>query len=157
VIRPLRARHRAIFAVLAMVVPAGYAAALLGRRAPPPPSAWPAAELPAAPAGAGAERIVMWSSHSLLTRLWRSSDATLAVRVEGWREPAPPALALYWSPSAPSGTALPDGARFVGALGAAGGAPRELALRQAPAGGWLVLFSLGHGEVQGALALEDGP
>jgi len=150
VIRSLRAQHRAIFVALALLVPAGYAAALLGRRAPAPPSAWP--ETPVAHGEGGAERLVMWSPIALLTRLRRTSDATLVVALESWREPAPPDTLLYWSASAPHDGELPDGARLVGALGSA---PRELALEDVPEGGWLVLFSLGRGEVVTSLALTE--
>ncbi|HVS19788.1 MAG TPA: hypothetical protein VMT18_14380 [Planctomycetota bacterium] len=151
-IRPLRARHRAIFALLAVLVPAGYATALLGRRAPAPESIWPAPPTSERVAD-GPERSVMWSPISLLTRLRRSNDGTLGVRLESWEEPAPPATILYWSPREPVDGELPAAARFVGALGAA---PRELVLRDAP-DGWLVLYSLGHGEVLGALDLAEGP
>lgn len=150
-IRALRVRHRVAFAALALIVPAGYAAALLGRRGPPPASAWPAESTLAAPAGRA--RVVMWSSIELLMELRRGGDGALFVSALSWSEPAPPALALYWSAGEPADGELPPDARFVGALG---GAPSELALHDAPAGGWLVLYSLGHGEVLGALALAEG-
>jgi hypothetical protein len=153
-IRALRARHRAIFAVLALLVPAGYAAALLGRRWPPPASDWPADAPLQAPDGT--PRVVMWSEIELLTELRRGDDGALFVRALSWSEPAAPALVLYWCAAEPAGDALPEDARFVGALGAAGAAPRELVLRDAPPQGWLVLYSLGHGEVQSAVELEDG-
>lgn len=148
-IRSLRARHRAIFVLLAVLVPAGYAAALLGRRAPPPASAWPGE----GPTGAttGARRTVMWSQLELLTEIARSDDGVLRVRALSWSEPAPPGLALYWSAGDPAGE-LPDGARFLGALGPAA---REFELRDVAEGGWLVLYSLGHGESLGALALAE--
>jgi hypothetical protein len=98
----------------------------------------------------------MWSESELLTELRRGDDGALSVRVLSWSEPAAPALALYWCASQPADGALPEGARFVGALGAASAAPRDFVLRDTPAGGWLVLYSLGHGEVQGALELEGG-
>lgn len=151
VIRSLRVRHRAIFVLLALLVPAGYAAALLGRRAPPPASDWPALESPSAPDGE--PRTVLWSTLELLTELRRADDGALHVRAQSWSEPAAPALALYWSARAPTDGELPGDARFVGALG---GATRDFVLRDTPAGGWLVLYSLGHGEVQGALELEGG-
>lgn len=152
-IRALRARHRAIFSGLALVVPAGFAAALLGRQPPPSESPWPADGT--APAPQGEPRIVMWSTQELLTELRRGDDGTLYVRALSWREDAAPALALYWCPAGPTHGMLPEGARFVGPLGSPGGAPRALALRDAPAAGWLVLYSLGHGEVQGALELGE--
>ncbi|HXR43241.1 MAG TPA: hypothetical protein VN759_00455, partial [Pseudolysinimonas sp.] len=87
-IRALRARHRAIFAALALLLPAGYAAALLGRRGPPPPSAWPA-EAPL-PAPQGTPRVVLWSECELLTELRRGDDGVLSVRALSWSEPAAP-------------------------------------------------------------------
>jgi hypothetical protein len=151
VIRRLRARHRAIFALLAVLVPAAYAAALLGRRAPPQASAWPDEGISGA--SEGAARTVMWSQVELLTATARTADGALRVRALSWSEPAPPGLALYWSAGDPGGE-LPDGARFVGALGPA---TRDFELRDVAADGWLVLYSLGHGETLGALALaEDG-
>lgn len=148
-IRSLRARHRAIFVLLAVLVPAGYAAALLDRRAPPPASVWPGEGLPGA--SEGARRTVMWSQVELLTEIARGDDGALRVRALSWSEPAPPGLALYWSAVDPAGD-LPDGARFVGALGPAA---REFTLRDVAGGGWLVLYSLGHGETLGALALAE--
>jgi hypothetical protein len=153
-IRALRARHRAIFALLAVLVPAGYAAALLGRRGPPPESDWPADALLQAPDGT--PRVVLWSEIELLTELRRGEGGALFVRALSWSEPAAPALALYWCASEPADGELPEDARFVGALGGASAAPRDLVLRDAPENGWLVLYSLGHGEVQDALELEDG-
>lgn len=149
-IRSLRARHRAIFVVLAALVPAGYAAALLGRRAAPPTSAWPEATV--TPAASGDERLVTWSPISLRTRIRRADDGTLAVALESWREPAPPDALVYWSASEPGDGELPDDARLLGPLG---NGPRALSLEHAPEGGWLVLFSLGHGEVVASLALAE--
>lgn len=154
-IRALRSRHRAIFALLTVLVPVAYAAALLGRVQPPPASEWPAE--PSPPAPEKPSRLVMWSEHELLTQLRRADDGALHVRAVSWSEPAAPALALYWSADAPQDAELPADARFVGALGSASSAPRDFVLSDAPAGGWLVLYSLGHGEVQGALSLAEEP
>lgn len=149
-IRSLRSWHRAVFVGLTLTLPAAWAAALLGRSAPAPESTWPAE--PSLASVEGEARTVMWSTQELLTELRRGGDGALHVRALSWSEPAAPALALYWTANAGEDGELPGDARFVGALS---GAARDFVLRDAPAGGWLVLFSLGHGEVLGTLALEE--
>ena len=152
-IRALRVRHRATFVVLAVLVPAALGAALLGRRTPagPPPRPDPA---DVSVVTQRSEVVAVWSHLSLITRMWRDEDGSLGLRLEAWRAPAPPTTLLYWSAEEPRQGELPGDARFVGALGTP---PREFVLRDAPAGGWLVLFSLGHGEVVGSLDLSEGP
>lgn len=146
--RPLRRRHRALFVLLSLVVPAGYSAALVGRRPPPPPSPWPTSQ----PRTTGPERVAEWPTLDLRMRLRRTVEGALVVQAESWEQPAPPATLLYWSASEPLDGALPSAARFVGALG---GPSHALVLPPEAVGGWLVLFSLGHGEVLGTLALEE--
>jgi hypothetical protein len=150
-IRPLRARHRAIFVALAVLVPATYAAALLGRRAPAPESDWPAAEPATTDGAAQTLQHDRWSPHALETELLRDGGGATWLRVDAWREPLPPAAVLYWSPIEPRDGELPPQARFLGALQAA---PCRFALPHGSARGWLVLYSLGHGSVSDALALE---
>lgn len=141
-IRSLRRWHRATFTLLAVVVPATVGAALVGRRAPVPSGTWPG-ELHPTSDGQGGPGAA-WSHDALRVEV---HDRTL--RVLAWEEPAAPALGLYWSANEPVDGVLPGDARFLGALGSH--PPRSFPL---PADdGWIVAFSLGLGEVRGALDL----
>jgi hypothetical protein len=148
VIRSLRARHRGIFVLLLLTLPAAFATALLGRRALTPeapptlsttlPEVW---------------RELQWPRFDAVLGLRYDPTRTLALRLQSWKEPAAPVLLLYWSPSEPTDDSLPPAARL---LGSAASAPREFTLEAAAPRGWLVLYSLGHSEVLGSLPVDVG-
>ena len=88
------------------------------------------------------------------------------VQVTGTLDRAVPGPLLYWAPRMPETLALPDGAVFLGRLADDGGGPFSLpasagagadrARAGAAAGaarGSLVVFSLGHGQVEASAAL----
>lgn len=150
-IRPLRARHRALFVVLTLLLPAALTVALASRRAPA------TGELPDVLSGSTGESIA-WSAAAelagtnLVARQGRSTSGSRWVELVG-AGPRRPDVLVYLAPVAPSDGVLPAGARLVGALGPTAPVPRVLAL---PAGaqGWLVLFSLGDSTALAALELE---
>ena len=84
------------------------------------------------------------------------------VQVTGTLDRAVPGPLLYWAPRMPETLALPDGAVFLGRLADDGGGPFSLpasagagADTGAEAGaarGSLVIFSLGHGQVETSAA-----
>lgn len=145
---PLRRRHQLAFAVLAVLLPAGFVLALLGRSG----DAY-SADLPADPRAAGTlEPLVPGAGRTLELR---GEDAAWIARVDADRVAlsqargvARPDLHAYWSGQLVVDE-LPADARLLGAVSRA---ERTFALPAMQ--GTLVLFSLAHGEVvaHGSLA-----
>jgi len=153
VIRPLRARHRAFFMVLALVLPSTLALALASRR---PPAA---GVLPEALAVRTDDAGLAWSDGvelaeiGLRARRARGADGRLHVELAG-AGPRRADVLVYVAPRAPAEGELPEGARFVGPLGTTSPMPRTIEL---PLGatGWLVLYSLADGAALGAFELGE--
>lgn len=152
-IRPLRARHRACFAALALLLPTALVAALASRE---PEAAGPL------PIGLSAARepSIDWSSAvelagtGLSARQGRSADGRSWIELSGRAVPKRPDVLVYVATRASAQGALPEGARLVGPLGAVAPAPRVIEL-PAESTGWLVLYSLADSAVLGSLELED--
>lgn len=181
-IAPLRARHRAIFLALALLVPAGLAAALLARheRAEATSALRPESDASAAVRGALHPEAVapsaqrqLWERAPLLggtigrARLLARVDdegATtgLSLELSAVAPAAAPDVLLYWSAQSSvavgEAEALPADARLLGALG--GGGRLLLPVPdEAAGGGALLLYSLGHARLIGRAALpaaEEG-
>lgn len=154
-IRPLRARHRAIFFVLAVGLPILFWSALLARD-----SEVEALTLAPELSESGPCLTVEWEDEqrwpglAITTRVGHSVSAgqQAACELEA-REPLKqPDLLLYWSPSAPSGS-LPEDAYLLGAWAAARGC-FLLPSAYGEQAGHLTLFSLGHGAVVASASLE---
>lgn len=149
-IRRLRRRHRLWTTALAVVVPIGFVAALAARPARPVGEAAAGSDMPRARA------IADWSS---------IGELPISGAIEPWRgarilaltprEPlARPDLLVYWSPGGapepPAGGALPPDVVLLGALGEA---EERYRLPPGTAAGTVVIYSLGHHEVVGSIAV----
>ena len=145
-IRPLRNRHRATFAALAVALPIGLVAAIASRETRPVQSA-----LPAALAAPQSE----WPNARALGRLWPELDVD-ARQLGNMIELAPgrdfrfPDVLVYFATEAASGEDLPEGAVLLGKLSAGGDAPQRFFLSSQHLSGHLILFSLGHYTVIGS-------
>ncbi len=149
-IRPLRARHRLIFATLLIALPAGITVALSIPR-PMLPDSLPAELVHSVPAAPGAYgQIATFSPLSLKVRCGRTASGERLVELWEWNEPTLADVLLYWAPSEPRDGTLPVDAAFVGSLG-----PQFTVLLPEGAGGWLVVYALADSELLGALELED--
>lgn len=150
-IGPLRARHRRTWAVLAVLLPLGYVAAISSR------PAWP---LDAAQNGMGPwPQEPDWEG----SRRFDGGDLSFRLQIADGRliyrpldEADPPDVLLYWSPvQAQVQRPLPAEAVLLGAVG--GRAPRSFDLPEDAAdSGWLVFYSLAHGEVLKGVELPWG-
>jgi hypothetical protein len=154
-IRPLRRRHRTMIAALAVLVPAGLAAALAVRPRPPMvpqlPGAGPAIDC------VRLDRRDLWGELPVRIRVGSSrggGGTLIEVRLAGpLRRPD---VLLYWSVALPAaGEPLPADSRLLGAI--EGGRSTRFLPEEALGGGALVLYSLGHGEVAGAARLPAVP
>ena len=152
-IRPLRARHRAIFVALALLILPALAVALAARR-PPAASALPEGLL--AP-GYGAD--LPWSAAvelagtDLRARQARGVDGRIWIELAG-AGPRKADVLLYIASEARSDGELPQGARLVGPLGTTSPVARRIELPP-DASGWLVLYSLADGAALGAFELRE--
>jgi hypothetical protein len=157
VIAPLRRRHRLWTGALALLVPAGFALAIARRPPRPELPAIPAALLDAAPAGLDA----LFAADVSVARV-RMTARVLRGQGRLWLELDPdgdlrqPDVLVYWSPAAETQGRLPADSHLLGRL--AGARARRLPLPAAavPGSGQIVLYSLGHQELVGALPLP-GP
>ena len=157
-IRPLRSRHRVIFVVLALALPAGLAAALVSRPADPTLDQLPQAlQAPAALKGG----MVLWSLAGgwegvpLEAQLSVDGAGSVSLVVTPVEDPRLPDLLVYWSPEGAGQRALADDEALL--LGRVAGAqpvslpvPPETAAR----GGYLLLFSLAQGQVVASAPVE---
>lgn len=155
-IRPLRARHRAIFAVLAILLPVGLAAALVSRPVDPALDELPEPLRDSHLPQGGA---VAWS----LAGGWEGVPIDAELRVKGAarlvvtpvEDPRLPDLLIYWSPEGAGQRALADGeARLLGRV--AGSQPLSLPVppETVARGGYLLLFSLAHGQVVASAPID---
>ena len=150
--------HAAMVFTLVAVLPAGVHLALDARESIPTMSSLP----PAMRGGVAAPGRLKGEGPS--TPL---GDLGLRVQVEsgkahvrGALDRAMPGPLLYWTAATPGTRALPDDAVFLGRLDDAGGGPFPLppaakGASSQPAGA-LVVFSLGHGQVEAWASLADG-
>ncbi len=152
-----RRTHAIVAVALVAALPAGVAVALDARA--------PMLVMQALPQPlAGAEKTSMPQGVTPLAlgdmgfRVYVVNDA---VQVHGPLDRAVPGPLLYWAPRIPETLALPDGAIFLGRLADDGGGPFPLpagAGSGASAGrvrGTLVVFSLGHGQVEASASLAS--
>ena len=156
-IRPLRARHRAIFVVLALALPVGLAGALLSRPADSAVDALPEALRAPAVAAAGE---VAWS----LAGGWDGVPLDAELRVDGGgaalvvtplEDPRLPDLLVYWSPEGAGQRALADGeALLLGRVAGSRPVSLPVAREALDRGGYLLLFSLAQGQVIASAPIE---
>jgi hypothetical protein len=152
----LRRRHRRGTLALAVLVPSAFAASLAARP-PATPSGDDLGPLFVASPAVGAERWArddLWGPLAIRTRLFApAADGGPVVELTPARDLRRPSVLVYWAPSGVA-SALPPGAHLVGRIG--GFEARRFALppvaRTRP--GRLYLYSLGHHELLGSLALS---
>lgn len=152
-IAPLRARHRATFTRLAVILPALFALAL-ATRAPEPTNASLPAPAPDSvpPIATVLRKHVQLHRGSVYSASFGSDPSAVALVQEGG-ERAPDVLA-YWSETEPRDGELASDALLLGPVG-----ERERTYRlpeSAHDSGWIVLFSLAYGEVVVSIALGRG-
>jgi hypothetical protein len=141
VIAPLRARHRAMFAVLAIALPVSFVLALRARD-----DESNVATLPEALQSVGerGNTYVTLQNDEEFRFAFGSTPRVVAVEhVSGERAPD---LLVYWTPSAPQMHELPSGSVLLGALGER---ERRFVLPDAvnEHAGAFVVFALAHGAV----------
>ena len=147
----LRRRHRTAFVLLAVLLPAGFAMALLGRSGPVhavilPPDPRLASSVDVAGDTDLTALRPLTSAGGAVFRFARASETVTVVQTG---EPAPDVLA-YWTAASGELAALPAGATLLGAVGS-----RARRYRLPATGGQLLLFSLAHGAVLAQTGLED--
>jgi hypothetical protein len=149
-IRPLRQRHRRIFAALVVILPAAFALGIAARKPVPVVETLPAALAP---------EVVrfhetIWSREGLFdkarirTVLLRENlnSGRFAVQLFAPATFVKPDLLVYWSASsAEEKNKIPDDAVLLGAFSASG--PLQLPSAQSSMHGMLILYSLADGEV----------
>ena len=151
-IRPLRSRHRAIIAVLAVVVPLVFVLGLLARQPIPAVNETTTAVRPTLPAGLVEVSVSDDAWAGLPVRTTWLEDGGVpprrAVKLELLEELGRPDLLVYWSEGPAPGDALPGDALLLGAI--ADGQARAWTLPGAAGGdGRLILYSLARHEVVG--------
>jgi len=150
-IRPLRRRHLAMTATLAVITLAVFIAALAKRETIPAMAALPPA-LDGRPEAAGAPILLnrddLWGETAIRTRIWRG-PAGLVLELTPRQPLKKPDALVYWRP----GPNLTD-AYLLGALN--GAEIRRFALPEAAAkrDGTLVVYSLAHGATAAEAALS---
>ncbi len=139
---PLRKRHRVFVVALAVALPAAFAAAIVGRQEAPT-----AGELPTDPRALGAVEALAAGAGSLQiveseerTRFSVRHDVDRVAIAQTLGAPRPDLLA-YWSPT----RALDELPADVVLLGTV--SPLERTFARPRERGWVVLFSLAHGEI----------
>jgi len=140
-IAPLRRRHRSIFVVLAVAVPALFLAALAHRPVAPQVKKLATELVGTAPtAGRPLELFADYASS------WVVDADGAHLTLEALAPLRQPDLLAYFSANAPTATHLPVAALLLGPV--TWGQPRTFTLPKAAAGGGhLVLYSLPHQEV----------
>jgi len=147
-IHPLRQRHRRIFAVLAVILPAAFAVGVAARKPIPIIESLPPALMPKTAAFTS----TIWSRTDLFSKtpiravlLRERADAgRYAVQFSVPATFARPDLLVYWSPGS-SELKLPADAVLLGAF--SGSEPLHLPGGLSSALGTLILYSLADGEV----------
>ncbi len=153
----LRRRHRWLIAILSVLLPLAFAAAMFARKAPRANEA-PAAFPPLAPA---LSQIILskndlWPNLNLVTRVCGDAlpPTQLALELQPQEELRAPEVLVYWSPqNSGAPEALLRDAYLLGTL--AGKQKRSWPLPEAAlrADGMLILYSLGHQQVLATAAL----
>lgn len=147
-IRPLRQRHRRVFAVLGVLLPLAFAFGIFARRTvphaaslPPELSSWTQTF-----SATGYERNDLFGKSPVQVRLWREQETgRLAVGFGAAKDFLKPDLLAYWSATQPATTgALPGDARLLGAFVAG---PLTLPAEASDTDGFLILFSLANQEI----------
>ncbi len=140
-IRPLRRRHARAMAGLAVVLPLGFAAALVARE-PERTTLLPEAVAPAGPAIEAPMHAVddAWGELDLGMRVGRTAGRVV-VELAPRREVRRPDLLVYWTAAESVGDALPGDAYLLGSLGERA---RRYALPARADGGSLVLYGMAH-------------
>lgn len=151
-IQRLRQRHRNLFVILAVILPALFLAALATRSSAPRTQEIPlflVNETPAFPRVL-LEKDSLWAGHDLLTRVCADQmpPQRLVVELQPRHTFSKPDILVYWhEPAAVSGNQLPENAYLLGAL--AGTQLRRFVLPEAArlVEGKLVLYSLAHHQI----------
>lgn len=160
--RALRRRHRRAAGLLAIAVPAGIAAALAARPAPPMPAVLGIAALDAVPPARGR---MLWEG--------RTGDAALGIRAQigtasGSATPTTldvavrsdvgqPETLAYWSARDVNGGALPEDAILLGPVDTQRTQRLVLPAAARTTPGVLVLYRIAQGEVVAQLPLPALP
>lgn len=152
-IRSLRQRHRSIWIVLLVLLPAGFVAGIAMRRdvatAPPPESL--SAEPPGDWRSAGTLE-QFWPELGVNAHLFDVSSTADTPPGRGIALSGPSALGiadplLYWSATAPSGAALPADAHLLGSITMPVSPRFPLPSQATDTAGNLIVYSMGHQEV----------
>ncbi len=152
-IAPLRRRHRWLTGLLAVVVPVVFALALASRPAVPVSESLPEALAPATQASGGVVGSDLAFEALPMTARVTRDGANFRIQVVPTEALAKPEVLAYWTPAGSALDRLPTDAWLLGAVG--GLRPQAFTVPEAVQGreGQLVLYSLGHQEVLGAVAL----
>lgn len=153
-IRALRVRHRAVFLVLAALLPAGLAVALGSRRSVPPSPA--PVEVPEIAVSSTPPRtaLVGGAGVAVLARFWdRTESAAAVLELRAEHDLGAPDVLLYWAPAPRAGEtgatgsagSLPEGSILLGPF--VGTSPRRFRLPEGQDRGLVALYSLGHQRV----------
>jgi hypothetical protein len=150
VIRPLRQRHRRVFAVLGVLLPVAFIAGLAARN--PVPTM---ATLPAEIVGDTSrfttvvwKRTDLFEGQTILTRLLTDDAGTVAIALSPKDPLAQPDLMAYWSDgNQPVQDRLPDDAVLLGAMTGIPAVPLGLPDSTTAREGRLILYSLADHEI----------
>lgn len=145
-ILPLRRRHRAMVCTLAVVLPAAFAAGILGR-----PSVPVVQSVPASLDGKGTDfgsvvwsKTDLWPEQQIITSLWRNAGDRVALELTA--DLLKPDVLVYWALGKASASEdLPGNVRLLGAL--VNGKPLPIPRDAWGEAGRLVLYSLAEHEI----------
>jgi len=156
-IRELRARHRAVFAVLAVGLPIGLGFALASRGSVPPISPGSPGPIEAAagvPSGTPeVDTRARAGDVELRVRMWRpEADGAVALELRAARDLELPDVLVYWADS-DQARELPPNAVLLGPLAGTRARCWRLPRRAPGVAGRLYLYSLGHQELAASLEL----
>jgi hypothetical protein len=153
-IQPLRTLHRRAFLALAFILPAILVIGLRAR----PPQVRPTARVPGLPVGAYMVRESggLWRKHAMQSMFYSMPDRPqdIYIVLQPTQQLNEADLLLYWTATAPQGSALPEDAQLVGAYIAGKAFLLPLSDKRS---GYLVLFSLAHQTVFDTGTVEKLP
>jgi hypothetical protein len=145
----LRSAHRVAAGFIAIAAPATLAVAIVSRRSTPPSVALSVEGAPVATIEATGGQASAWRGLEAMSRVGTDAHGRLLVEISPLRQSGAPDVMVYWAPEEPADR-LPDGAILLGAHDETGSRAFALPIPAQNRPGFLVAFSLGHGEVIGS-------